>query len=125
MNLDISADGNRLISTARDNTLRIWNLITGRPDTLRIERLCEEPQWPLDPVNGILAVPTQSTTFRSLTSAVANSWRLLDDSIIASIAFDAPGTVWLLRMRMANSAYGRSNLESSNQSNTLLSRSTT
>ena len=92
VNLDISADGNRLISTARDNTLRIWNLITGL-EMLRIERLWRsEAPVALDPVNGILAVPTQSNDIQIVD---VNSGELMakltgHDSIITSIAFDAP-----------------------------------
>ena len=61
---------------------------------LRIERLWRsEAPVALDPVNGILAVPTQSNDIQIVD---VNSGELMakltgHDSIITSIAFDAPG----------------------------------
>ena len=90
VDLDISADGNRLVSTARDNTLRIWNLVTGE-EAFRIDRPWRsEAPLVLEQSSGMLAIPTQSNDLQvvDIDDGVIEATLTGHDSAISAIAFD-------------------------------------
>ena len=109
MNLDISADSSE--KTDLDCKGQHASRLESHPgEMLRIEELTTAEAQVLDPVNGILAVPTQSNDIQIVD---VNSGELMakltgHDSIITSIAFDAPGPCTADEDGRLH--YGRSNL---------------
>lgn len=93
VDLEVSLDGNRLISTSRDNTLRIWNLVTAQ-EIFQTERQwrSDTPQV-LDQSTGMLLIPAQSNDMQVVDTAngLIKAKLTGHDSAVKAVAFDSLG----------------------------------
>ena len=95
VDLEVAADGSRLISTSRDNTLRIWNLVTG-DEVFQIEKPWRsESKQTLDQSSGLIAIPSESNDLQIVDTITGVIKANLSghDAKINVVAFDSSGEI--------------------------------
>ncbi|MBG83605.1 MAG: hypothetical protein CMJ40_03545 [Phycisphaerae bacterium] len=93
VDLEVVANGNRLISKSRDNTLRIWNLLTGE-EIFQIQKPWRsESRQTLDQSTTLLAIPSESNDVHIVDTITGVIKANLSghDAKINAVAFDASG----------------------------------
>ncbi|MCH2133173.1 MAG: protein kinase [Phycisphaerales bacterium] len=94
VDLQISHDGQRLLSTARDNTVKLWDLMSGRELFSTERSWWSETPIALDPTTGLVMLPGQGNAYILVDMETGTLQATLSghDAAVSAMAFDPSGT---------------------------------